>query len=310
MKKLFKGMLTLACCYLLASCAQIEENGTDVIPSEKKNVTLTTRLALASRANVDTKDMELFYTVYNSATGAIVEKSTANLQNLSFDGDASVTLTLQLEQEQLYDIAFWAQPKGMACYDPSNLKAIKICYNKCKANNAKRNAYYGSVFGLSAADNNVTVSLKSPFGKVEVLTTTEDVEAAATMGYDMNCMQSCMKVKGVASIFNALEGIAEGETVTAELQPGDVPTENRVIEGKEYRLLTSDYLLGFSHETAEVEVKLSRTPIEKNPLRFTAGKAWIEREREHALYNRYLTQPIEFDVTVKGWDDVNSSITL
>jgi len=297
-KLLLNGMLSFAFCGLVASCTQSEQN--DVIPTEVKEVKLTTHLVAGSRAAMSQDDLDLYYTVYNSSTGAIVEKNTAKLQNLSAEGETSVTLTLQLEPTSSYDIAFWAQPKEVKCYDASNLKAIKINYNHATCNHAC-NAYYGNVFDLRASQQKeVTVSLKSPFCKVEVLTTTEDVAAASALGYDINEMKSSMTVKGAATTFNALYGIAEGEKANVCLQPGNIPGNIQHIEGKSYQVLASDYVLGFQGHPAEVEVELSHNDLQKEPLRFTAGRAWLEYEETYSLYDHYLTQPVDFNVKVDG----------
>jgi hypothetical protein len=293
---LLKGMLLFAFCSVVASCAQNEE--IEVTPKEVKEVTVTTHFAATTRATIIQENMELFFTVYNSTTGEIVEKSTSNLENLSSNGETSVTLTLQLEQGLSYDIAFWAQPKGLDCYNVSDLKAIKIDYTKCLANNTHRNVFYGNVSNLRTSQKDeVNVTLKNPFGKIEVLTTTEDVEAASTLGLNLDNMKSCMKVKGIATSFNALYGMAEGEKTSVSLLPSSIPTDIQTIKGKTYRLLASEFVLGFPNQAIDVEVELS-SENEQESLSFFAGKAWAEHEQTFTLYDRYLTSPIEFDIKI------------
>lgn len=310
MKKLLcRGMLTLAASCVLASCANDEM--AEVPMNEVKEVKLTTRLDAASRASVAGEELELFYTVYDAADGSVVEKNTAGLQAVSFEGNSSVTLTLQLERNKSYDIAFWAQPKGVDAYDLSDMKAIKVRYDRCLGNDSYRNAFYGNLFGLQVAEHsNATVSLKSPFGKLEVLTTVEDVEAAASIGIWGNEMDSSIIVSGVADTFNALYGTAEGEAVIACLQPGAVPDEVRNIDGVDYQVLTSDYLLTFYREVLEVKVALSQANIEDKPLVFTAGRAWLNKGETAALSGRFITHPIEFDATVNDWAAADASVSL
>lgn len=306
---LLGGMLCTAISLVMASCASDEM--AEVPMNEVKEVTLTTRLDAATRAAVEGKDMELFYTVYDAADGSVVEKKTTALQGVSFDGNTSVTLTLQLEQAKSYDIAFWAQPKGLECYDLSDMKAIKVRYGCCKGNDVCRNAFYGSLFGLRVAhETDATVSLKSPFGKLEVLTTVEDVDAAATIGILLNDMKSAIRVSGVADTFNALYGTAEGEAVVANLLPGEVPTDVRNLDGVDYRVLTSDYLLTFRQQSVEVDVELVYSDIERKPLVFTAGRAWLHRDETAVISGRFITYPIEFDVTVNDWYANSSDISL
>lgn len=308
-KLLLGGMLALAISCLLASCANDEM--AEVPMNEVKEVTLTTRLDAATRASVADEKLELFYTVYDAADGTVVAKNTAGLQAVSFEGNSSVTLTLQLEKSKSYDIAFWAQPEGMDCYDLSDMKAIKMCYDRCRGNDSRRNAFYGNLFGLKVGNsNNVTIPLKSPFSKLEVLTTVEDVEAAASIGVWGTDMDSSITVSGVAGTFNSLYGTAEGEAVTASLLPGAVPTETRQIEGVDYRVLTSDYLLPMQRETVEVEVALAHSDIEGKPLVFTAGRAWLNKGEVAQLAGRFLTHPIEFDATVNDWASVNAGVSL
>lgn len=307
MKKLLcGGMLTIAISCVLASCANDEV--AEVPMNEVKEVNLTTCLDVASRASMAGEEMELFYTVYDATDGSVVEKNTTGLQAVSFEGNNSVTLTLQLEKNKSYDIAFWAQPKGVDCYDLSDLKAVRMCYDRCRGNDNRRNAFYGNLFGLRVAEQtNATVSLKSPFGKLEVLTTVEDVEAAASIGVWGNAMDSSIIVSGVADTFNALYGMAEGEAVTANLQPGTVPEDTRSIEGVDYQVLTSDYLLSFHRQTLDVKVALSQSNIEDKPLVFTAGRAWLNKGEVATLSGRFITHPIEFDATVKDWSAESES---
>ena len=199
----------------------------------------------------------------------------------------------------------------MDCYDLSDLKAIKLRYDRCRSTAPLREAYYGSLFGLRAnSQTDVTVALQSPFGKLEVLTTAQDIEAATTVGMWEETMQSSITVSGVADTFNALYGTAEGQAVTATLQARDVPATVRHIEGAEYRVLTSDYLLTHQRATVDVKVTLSYSDIEKTPLVFTAGRAWLNRGETTTLADRYITHPIEFDVTVNDWLVAAADINL
>lgn len=308
-KLLLGGMLCLAISMILASCASDE--WVDVPTNEVKEVTLTTYLSVASRAAVEDDSLELFYTVYDAADGSVVEKNVTGLQAVSSDGNLSVTLTLRLEQNKSYDVAFWAQSKGVDCYDLSDLKAIKLRYDRCLSNDPLREAYYAGLFGLRAnGQSNVTVPLKSPFGKLEVLTTVQDIEAATTIGIWEETMYSSITVSGVADTFNALYGTAEGQEVSASFLAHEVPATVRHIEGVDYRVLTSDYLLAHQRATVDVKVSLSYSDIEKKPLVFTAGRAWLNRGETTTLADRYLTYPIEFDVTVNDWLVADADISL
>lgn len=308
-KLLLGGMLCMAISMLLASCASDEL--AEVPTSEVKEVTLTTHFSVGSRAAVEDENLELFYAVYDATDGSVVAKNATGLQAVSTEGNISVTLTLQLEQDKSYDVAFWAQSKGMDCYDLSDLKAIKLRYDRCHSNDPLREAYYGSLFGLRAnSQTDVTVALQSPFGKLEVLTTAQDIEAATTVGMWEETMQSSITVSGVADTFNALYGTAEGQAVTATLQARDVPATVRHIEGTEYRVLTSDYLLTHQRATVDVMVTLSYSDIEKTPLVFTAGRAWLNRGETTTLADHYITHPIEFDASVNNWLVADADINL
>lgn len=305
-------MLCIAISAVMASCASDEAAQVPTPVNEVKEVTLTTSLDMDSRAALNDEELELFYTVYRASDGSVVAKNTTGLGAVSFQGNTSVTLTLQLEENQSYDIAFWAQAKGIDCYDHSDMKAIKLHYDRCRSNDERRQAYYGNLFGFRVADGatNATVSLKSPFGKLQVLTMTHDVEVATSMGVPVGEMDSSIYVRGVADTFNALYGTVEGEAINAELLPGAVPSEECDIEGESYRVLTSDYLLADDRATLDVEVKLTYTAIERQPLVFTAGRAWLTRGEVSNLYGRYITHPIEFDVSVNGWNESDASVQL
>ena len=242
MKKLLLGWGILTLSFLLASCSN-DELAAVAANGEKKEVTLTTRLGSNSRATQEQIEMELFYTVYDAHTGAEVMKNTADIAPVSFGEEASVNLTLELDCDKSYDIAFWAQAKGSQCYDLSDMKAVRLCYEECIGNDSNRTAYYGNLRSLQFnKHSNLTVTLKSPFALLEVYTTKKDVEAAAVLNVPVNEMLSSIEVSGIASVFNVVKGEPEGETVTVSLNPGIIPDGECMFDGKEYRLLTSDYL--------------------------------------------------------------------
>ena len=282
------GMLAIAISCLMASCVNQEE-AAETPMNELVKVTFITSLDIASRANLSDKELELFYTVYDANTGTVVAKNTTGVQSVSFDGNASFTLTLQLEEYNTYDIAFWAQTKGQTCYDLSDMKAIKLRYENCQCNDSLRNAFYGNLFGLKVSNQTTvaTISLKSPFSKLQVLATIEDTKTATTMDQ----MNSSIQISGLANTFNAHHGTTEGKVVVAQFQPGKILSDVQQIAGKDYRVLTSDYLLSKLHETIEVEVELTHPDIEKQPLVFTAGRAWLNRNQTTtlALHNKITT---------------------
>lgn len=298
MKKLLMGWVVLALSCLLVSCSN-DELAAVAASGEKKEVKLTTRLDLASRAVQEQVEMELFYTVYDAHTGAEVVKNAVGMSPISFGEDASVTLTLELDSDKSYDIAFWAQAKGLQCYDLSDMKAVRLCYEQCVGNDASRAAYYGSLCDLQAnTSSNVTVTLKSPFALLEVFTTKKDVEAAAVLNVPVNEMQSSVEVSGIASVFNVLKGEPEGEAVTVSLTPGVIPDGECMFDGKEYRLLTSDYLLPSGSQAVDVKVALSHKDINKQPLVFTAGRAWLNNGKKYSFYGHFLTSSVSFDVSI------------
>lgn len=298
MKKLLLGWGILTLSFLLASCSN-DELAAVAANGEKKEVTLTTRLGSNSRATQEQIEMELFYTVYDAHTGAEVMKNTADIAPVSFGEEASVNLTLELDCDKSYDIAFWAQAKGSQCYDLSDMKAVKLCYEGCIGNDSNRTAYYGNLRGLQAnTHSNVTVTLKSPFALLEVYTTKKDVEAAADLNVPVNEMLSSIEVSGIASVFNVLKGEPEGEAVTVSLNPGIIPNGECMFDGKEYRLLTSDYLLPNGSQAVDVKVALSHKDTNKQPLVFSAGRAWLNNGKKYSFYGHFLTSSVSFDVSI------------
>lgn len=310
-KMLLDVVATLVVALLGTSCAN-DDLSTEKVMNEKKEVNLTTRLDGLSRALTEADaPMLLYYTVYDASTGDVVDKNTAGLNTVSFEGNTSVTLTLSLEKNRTYDMAFWAQPQGTDCYDLADLKAVKVLYHQCVGNDLAREAFYGNLFGLKVGEEtSATVSLQSPFSRLEVLTTADDMEAAKTIGMDVEQMCSSIRVSGAADTFNALYGTAEGSPVSVQLLPGKVPATPAEVDGEPYRVLTTDYLLAFRKQPVEVEVQLSSAATGDVLLSFMAGKAWLERGGASTLSSRYLTHPIEFDATVNDWQEGSTSAEL
>ena len=232
MKKYFLSLVAMAAMLFATSCQE-----SLVEPQMEGLTTFTVQLPDGMGTKASFGGYELINRVYvevHSADGAQLIYKPEDF--VAFDASTnSATVTLNLIQDQAYDIVFWAQ-NGEA-YNVSNLKAIQM-------NNLHHNSESGAAF-FAKLDNFVPngtsneVKLRRPFAQLNLGTTAASLETNAGR---VNLSTAAITVGNVATTFNALIGYGEGEqTITFEAK--SVPTTQPLtVNTTEYKYISMDYL--------------------------------------------------------------------
>lgn len=207
MKKYYYSLIAAtAMLFATTSCSQDEE----LVPQGSSDVTtfkVELQGATGSRAAGDGKTVDiLYYEVHQN--GRIVKDLTAEIK----DGEAIVDIPLL--RGEVYDIIFWAQKSESSIYKTDDLTNIQVSYNEnTKANKEEYDAFFNALDDFKATNSETTVQLRRPFAQLNIGTIDTDWTTAKDMigGTDAPVTTSEVTVKGLATNFNALTGLAAGE---------------------------------------------------------------------------------------------------
>ena len=207
MKKYYYSLIAAtAMLFATTSCSQDEE----LVPQGSSDVTtfkVELQGATGSRAAGDGKTVDiLYYEVHQN--GKIVKDLTAEITN------GTATVNIPLLRGEVYDIIFWAQKSEGSIYNATDLTNIQVSYNEnTKANKEAYDAFFNALDDFKATNNETTVQLRRPFAQLNIGTIDTDWTTAKDMigGTDAPITTSEVTVKGLATNFNALTGLAAGE---------------------------------------------------------------------------------------------------
>ena len=209
---------------------------------------------------------ELLAGVYNAETGEYYDKvstSATGILPVAVTG-GKATFKATLVKGQSYNIVFWAQKSGTGYYDVDfAAKKLTVDY-KGVANDEARDAFY-TVYPTGTITGTVeeTVTLKRPFAQINVLTTDEDVAAAAKLNVAFS--KSAMKIAKVNDTMDLLTGETSGE-VDVEYT-ANVNTEATILQG--YTYVAMNYILAAAdkaNKDLSFDVELTGTSTVDNTV--------------------------------------------
>ena len=131
-----------------------------------------------------------------------------------------ISVNLIPDQSKEYRIVFWAQNRYCSAYKTEDLTQVQVDYIGALANDPTRDAFW-TVIDFKGEDGGThNVILTRPFTQINVGTSGWDYEGKAILQPNPEVMKySSLKVSGVSSKFNALDGTVERnnlQTVTFE----------------------------------------------------------------------------------------------
>lgn len=262
MKKILLFMVSAVAMLLYTSCqkevSSISGNEAEVTFSVIAS-DMATKAATSSIADGTNIDI-LYYEIFRSdiAAGKIGEGTVKDN-----DGNKEFTVTLKLVADQEYNIIFWAQVDGNDHYVVSDLRSVKVKnndYSLASANDESRAAFFAChKFTVTAgAALNQTVYLKRPFAQLNLGTTTYDVD----LYDDIDVTTTTIKVSNVATSFNTVTGMGEGEQkdvlfVAAATPNGNDDKTDKLLSAanSKYYWIGMNYLLVAGNEKDNIDVE-------------------------------------------------------
>lgn len=282
---------------ILAGCSDntIMENETYKEKTIDFSVTVDTR----SIGNYEDAEMEMFYAIYDSSTGLRVESGMKS-RSYSFgmvrmENKHTGQLKVLLQENKEYDFIFWMQQKGENGYDISELKSIKVDYS-----NINRKEAYCSVienFSPSKKDT-LSLSLRSPFAKLNILTEKEDTDDARKAGVDIDECRCGFIIDEVADTYYPLSGTASStKKKRVEIPSSAVPNVTFTENGKDYRLLGTSVFLAEDRELTNFTSVISGEDIE--PIEMEFDNVPVRKSFSTNIIGRFLTTEVRFNVTIE-----------
>ena len=217
----------------------------------------------------------LHYEVYKTANADALATAPLLFEKTVEMTGNKTTLTLDLLNDQDYTVLFWANKKGGADFDLTDLRKVGV-KTPIAANNDDRDAFCGmdQLVQHDGAQSK-TVELKRPFAQINIATlvpTKEDI------GYDVTPTHSYVKVSSIPMTFNVFTGLPVGNTTAVEFStadaPAKIPSDDITVNGTAYDWVAMNYILVpesvvevyYEITTANGIVKntISNVPVKKN----------------------------------------------
>ena len=241
MKKLLYCLSAMMVIFLAGSCQQELNPVTD----GDTNVTFTvnagdvaTRADIADGTNVDI----LYWEIYKDVTAAPLGEGSVKKTS-----DKNFTVELKLLADQDYTIIFWAEVENGGHYNTEDLRNVEIVsYDDEMANDESRAAFF-RVYEFSTENGkaiNEDVYLYRPFSQINLGTTTY---ATSFTGGNVVVETTEMTVTNIATSFNTLDGVGEGEQ---EVTFQAAATPNGAADRTEAKLIVNDlsyYWIGMNY---------------------------------------------------------------
>ena len=255
--------------------------------------------AIADGTNVDALYWEIYGTDVKTAAAPLGNGSTKE----RVDGKFTVTLKLLADQE--YNIIFWAQVDGNNHYEWTDLRNISIKdASDIDANDESRAAFF-KVYNFTTENGvsiNETVTLKRPFSQINLGSTTYETSFNNVNGGNVKVETSQMTVTQVATSFNTLDGVGEGEQVitynAAATPNGEADKTQKILEvnGLYYYWLGMNYLI-VNGDSDNVDVDITLVTNFGN-VEHTVKNVPVKENYRTNLLGDFLTTGATFTVVV------------
>lgn len=272
--KTLKSLAAAALTLLAVSCNK--EQVAEVPDGQMVDVTFTAALPgeMATKAIGDGQTAKTLYvSVYENDDA----KTKLELDKTATFTDLKTQVTFSLVKGKTYNFVFWAQAAEGAPYDVTDLKNIKISYERAEANDEKRDAFYATRKELKVNGAlTETIKLYRPFAQVNF--GTADYDAAVAAG--VKPVKSVFTATDVATIFDTFEAEGKEAKDVVTFTESALPGETLVTKAGDYKWMTMNYILPMgkqdakhiSNVTAEfipetgITVKASspQTPVQNN----------------------------------------------
>ena len=235
------------------------------LPSEPQ----TKAMAMAELTDV------VYYEIWNSDFSKKLYPAAGEEPSYVAVSNCQATLELTLVSSQTYNFIFWAQNKDCGAYNVEDLKSVKVDYSVIAAagNQDKFDAFYAVEEIAVTGPINETVTLYRPFAQLNF-----GADTMTTILGDVEVGLTSVKVSSLATEFNTVSGLGEGETTDVVFAADGIATDEKlVVNGKSYAWVSMNYMLMMAQQSvvevnaefnlgmdAPVKHSISNVPLKKN----------------------------------------------
>ena len=296
--KTLKSLAAAALTLLAVSCNK--EQVAEVPDGQMVDVTFTAALPgeMATKAIGDGQTAKTLYvSVYENDDA----KTKLELDKTATFTDLKTQVTFSLVKGKTYNFVFWAQAAEGAPYDVTDLKNIKISYERAEANDEKRDAFYATRKELKVNGAlTETIKLYRPFAQVN-FGTADLLEAAAAGFVPKQSVFTATDVANVFDTFNA-EGKVEGPaTDKVTFAAAELPAEPLVIkDGTKYAWMTMNYIIPVGKQGEKHISNVTAEFVTEDDVSVSASapQAPVQNNYRTNILGNLLTSQVIFNIEI------------
>ncbi len=300
MKKYFLSIVALVVMLFATSCQE-----SLVEPQLAGPTTFTVQLpdqmgtkAFGDESSTNATINKLYVQVYSEDGNTLVYQPS---EPIAVTG-GSASFSVNLIQDQKYDIIFWAQKD--AAYTTTNLKSIPM--DKIFHNVEDGAAFFAFLDDFVPTGTSQPVTLKRPFAQLNLGTTPASLKTDVKAD-SVRLVQSYIKVSNVASSFSPVSGYGVGETQTMEFTLANVPTQKLYVSGEMYYYVSMDYLPIAGDDQALVTVDATINTSDGN-ITHTFTNVPVKENYRTNIIGNLISSTTDFVVTIEeGFVDENGN---
>ena len=300
MKKYFLSIVALAAMLFATSCQE-----SLVEPQLAGPTTFSVQLpdqmgtkAFGDESSTNATINKLYVQVYSEDGNTLVYQPSEPIAVTS----GSASFSVNLIQDQKYDIIFWAQKDD--AYITTNLKSIPM--DKRFHNVEDGAAFFAFLDDFVPTGTSQPVTLKRPFAQLNLGTTPASLKTDVKAD-SVKLKKSYIKVSNVASSFSPVSGYGVGETQTMEFTLADVPAQKLYVSGEMYYYVSMDYLPIAGDDQALVAIDATINTSDGD-ITHTFTNVPVKENYRTNIVGNLISSTTDFVVTIKeGFVDENGN---
>ena len=307
MKKLISVATFIALVILAASC---QRENLEPVGGQYVTYKVSVSETMATKA---IEGLTLHYEVYRTE-GEKVSVTSADTplyhRTKAVNPDGSVTLDVEILNEQNFTVLFWAQAEGNTAFNCETLTNVSI--NK---DNLMSNSDYEVFAGMDYIVNGVSVNsgdveLTHPVAKLTVATTAESL---AFDKKNVELQESSMTVKGLLS---TAYNVAEGPVVTTqdnafEYKQAAVPNADFKVGTTDYKSVAVNYVAFADAKNSSLVVVSYRIVTSEGNFVKTIKDVPVRANYRTNIIGNLITEGADYDVTLDpDWAGAEQKIVV
>ena len=292
--KTLKYLAAAALTLLAVSCNK--EQVAEVPDGQMVDVTFTAALPgeMATKAIGDGQTAKTLYvSVYENDDA----KTKLELDKTATFTDLKTQVTFSLVKGKTYNFVFWAQAAEGAPYDVTDLKNIKISYERAEANDEKRDAFYATRKELKVNGAlTETIKLYRPFAQVNF--GTADYDAAVAAG--VKPVKSVFTATDVATIFDTFEAEGKEAEDVVTFTKSALPGETLVTKAGDYKWMTMNYIIPVGKQGEKHISNVTAEFVAEDGVSVTASapQAPVQNNYRTNILGNLLTSQVIFNIEI------------